>query len=136
VPSSISLSTTSRPDSITGADLTGWFESLWMRVLGTMTDRLCDWRQLHPDDPYVVDLHDGDLVADPIGAVGRVFAAFGEQLSGGAERAMVAQLAASPQGSHGSHRHSLGSVGLTEREVRDRFARYTGLFDVAAEEPT
>lgn len=129
VPSSISLSLTSRPDSLTQADLTGWFESMWFRMLATMTDRLCDWRDAHPEIT-VADVPFDRFVRDPIAEVERIYATFGLTLSIAARSAMSAHLAASPSGRHGRHRYSLADAGLTEHEVRDRFARYTEQFDV------
>jgi hypothetical protein len=132
VASSASLSATSRPDSLSTADFGGYFGRLWLDVLGTMVDRLVDHRDREGDARFC-DLHYRDLVADPVGAVRGIYAHFGEELPPDAAGLMQAHLAAHPQGRHGAHRYTLADFGLTETEVRDRFAAYCERFDVEEE---
>lgn len=137
VPSSASLSVTSRPDSLTRArDRAGlhrYFGRLWLEELGLMTDRMMDFRARRPDVRFH-DLQYHDFVRDPIGEIRRAYAAFGETLCEPAERAMRAKLAASPQGRHGRHRYALAEFGLGAGEVRERFASYVARYDVPVEE--
>ena len=44
VASSASLSVTSRPDSLSSADFDGYYGPMWVDVLGTMVDRLVEYR--------------------------------------------------------------------------------------------
>jgi hypothetical protein len=71
-------------------------------------------------------------VCDPLGVVRAAYARFGETLSGEAEAAMAAHLAASPKGRHGRHAYELADFGLAPEEVRERFQRYTERFGPAA----
>ncbi len=65
---------------------------------------------------------------EPIETVRAVYARFGRALTGEAERAMRAFLAANPKDKHGRHRYSLEAFGLDrEREAR-RFADYRARF--------
>jgi hypothetical protein len=133
VPSSISLSTTSRPDSLTSVDLEGYFPRLWFDALGLMTDRLVEYRDREGDERFY-DLQFRDLVADPVAEVARVYEHFGDRLSAEAERAMRTHLAANPQGRHGSHQYFLEQFGLRAEQVRERFGAYCERFDIEPEE--
>jgi hypothetical protein len=136
VPSAASLSATSRPDSLTrGRDRAGmarYFGRLWLDELGLMTDRLVAFRERRPDVRFA-DLQYADLARDPVDAVRRTYASFGETLSPEAEAAMKAHVAASPQGRHGPHPYALADFGLEAGLVRERFARYVERFGVPQE---
>lgn len=132
VASSASLSVTARPDSLTDADMEGYWGPVWVNVLGTMVDRLVEHRARCGDEQFL-DLHYADLVRDPVAAVSRIYAQFGDALSPEAESLMRAHLDAHPKGKHGAHRYTLADFGLKESAVRDRFARYTERFDVERE---
>jgi hypothetical protein len=58
-----------------------------------------------------------DLVADPIGTLEGIHAAFGLPVSATFERAARAWLAANPQGRHGVHTYDLATYGLDEETV-------------------
>jgi hypothetical protein len=58
----------------------------------------------------------------------RLYAHFGEPLTGEAETAMQAFLAANPKGKHGKHEYSLADFGLTREGVRDHFRGYIERF--------
>ena len=132
VPSSASLSVTSRPESLSHATMGDYFPALWMDVLGTMTDRLIEHRERRGDDGFV-DVHYAELIADPITTVGRIYAAFGDELSPNAEAAMRAHLASHPQAKFGSHRYTPEELGLDPAAIRSRFAPYCDRFDVTSE---
>lgn len=140
VPSSISLSVTARPDSLTSAwsgssggggseSLGEYFARLWVDVLGLMVDRLGEFRDRRPD-VTVHDLHYRDLVADPVGAVAAIYAQWGDELTPEAAQRMHEYLDAHPQGRHGAHRYAVSDFGLDEGDVRDRFADYCERHDV------
>jgi hypothetical protein len=132
VPSSASLSFTARPDSLTHADLDGYWGPVWVDVLGTMVDRLVEHRDRCGDARFF-DLHYRDLADDPVGSVARIYRHFGETLSPEAEALMQAHLEAHPKGKHGAHQYTLADFGLTESAVRDRFAAYTDRFGIEEE---
>ncbi len=132
VASSASLSVTARPDWLSHSAPESYWGPMWVEVLGTMVDRLVEHRDRCGDERFF-DLHYGDLVADPVGAVARIYAHFDETLSPEAEDLMHAHLAAHPKGMHGAHRYTLADFGLDESAVRDRFAGYTERYDVKAE---
>ena len=132
VPSSASLSVSSRPDSLRrDRDREGtrrYYGRLWLEELGLMTDRLVEFREERPEVPFH-DLSYRDLLRDPLAAVRAAYARFGETLSPAAETAMRAHLAASPQNRHGKHEYGLADFGLAEGEVRERFTRYARRFE-------
>ena len=135
VPSSISLSVTARPDSLTTAWSAGPSRSArtspgcGSTCSGLMVDRLGEFRDRRPD-VAVHDLHYRDLVADPLGAVAGIYAHWGEELTPEAEQRMHEYLDAHPQGRHGAHRYAV--VRLRPRGSRraDRFADYCERYDV------
>jgi hypothetical protein len=135
VPSSISLSVTARPDSLTTAwadgaeSLEAYFARLWVEVLGLMVDRLGEFRDRRPE-VSVHDLHYRDLVADPVRAVAGIYAHWGDELTPEAAQLMDEYLESHPQGRHGAHRYAVSDFGLEEAAVRDRFADYCERYDV------
>lgn len=124
VPSSVSLSTTAFPNSLTNdLDTTSWWGPLWMRMLGEMVDHLGDFRQRR-GDVAIMDLHYTDLAADPIAAVRSIHRHFGGDLSVEAEAAAQQYLADHPRGGHGHHQYSLDDAGISVASVEQRFANY------------
>jgi len=99
-------------------------------MLGTMVDRLCDWRTAHPD-VTVADVHFDRFVTDPLATVADVYDTFGLEFTNEARAAMAAHLAANPQGKHGTHRYSLADCGIDPAAVTERFRRYVDQFGVA-----
>ncbi len=132
VASSASLSVTARPESLSDADFDGYWGPTWVEILGTMVDRLVEHRDRCGNARFI-DVHYGDLVADPVGTVGLIYDHFGDTLSPEAEALMWAHLAAHPQGRHGAHRYTLADFGLDEPTVRSRFAAYTDRFGIERE---
>jgi hypothetical protein len=132
VPSSASLSMTSRPDSLSNTDVRPHFPPMWLDVLGTMTDRLVDHRDRYGDNGFV-DVQYTDFVADPIGTMRSVYAAFGDELTDDAEGAMRAHLAGHARGAHGAHRYTPEEFGLDPVAIRDRFAGYCERFGIEDE---
>jgi hypothetical protein len=85
------------------------------------------------DPAQFFDLHFGELVGDPLGAVARLYDHFGLGLSEEARRRMAAWHAANPQGRHGGHRYRAEDYGLTAGGIRERFGEYLERFGVEAE---
>jgi hypothetical protein len=135
VPSSASLSVTARPDSLSHADFDGYWGPLWVDVLGTMVDRLIEFRDRNGDASFL-DVHYRDFVTDPVGTVRTIYAHWGDDLTPDAAARMQAHLASHPQGKHGAHAYTLADFGLDERAVRERFAPYCERFAVHQEVPS
>lgn len=102
-----------------GADMVDTFE--------TMIARMLAYREQHGWDS-ICDVSYKALTRDPVGEMQRVYAHFGETLSSAAEAAMRAYVDRNPQGKHGRHDYGLEEYGLSEGEVRERFANYERKF--------
>lgn len=76
------------------------------------------------------DVQYADVVADPLGAVRGIYAAFDEPFTHEAEAAMQAFLAANPKGKHGRHEYSLEEFGLFAAGVRDQFRDYVERYSI------
>ena len=135
VPSMASLSTASRPESLTSGrePLHGYFGRLWLDELALMVERMMEFRDLH-GDMNVYDLPYHRFVKDPLGEIQLAYEYFGEPLSGEAERAMRAPLERSPKGRYGTHRYEIGDFGLHADEIRERFSSYTKRFEIPEED--
>lgn len=91
---------------------------LWARGLETFTEA----RARH-DQARFVDVDYDAFVADPIGTVEHVYDHFGLPLTDEARESMRRLHSASTTGAtRPAHRYSLADVGLTEADVRRRFA--------------
>jgi Sulfotransferase family len=95
---------------------------LWSRGLACFSEQ----RARHDPDQFV-DVDHATLLRDPMGTVEMIYDRVGTRLSGTARAAMIAQ---DRQGRSGaarpSHEYQLADFGLTEKQVRDRFAGYAG----------
>ncbi|WP_406281057.1 sulfotransferase family protein [Embleya sp. NBC_00896] len=83
------------------------------------------------------DWHDSayaDFMRDPIAVVRELYATFGLDLDGEAERRMRDHLAARPQGRHGRHTYSFDDLGLDRAGIRSRLTDYQKRFRVPTEE--
>jgi len=103
---------------ISRSQMKGWADAV---------NRAVEVRKRH-DSSQFFDLHFADYVADPLGAAKRVYAHFGQTLSGEGERRLRAWHADNPQHKHGKHEYSDKGTGLTETEILDAFAPYMEYF--------
>lgn len=95
----------------------------WLERMGWTNDRAMAVRDRWVGEVPVTDLHFADAVADPIGAVGRVYGDGGLALTDDAERAMRAWLDQRPlDGARPPYAAS--DFGLTDSQIRERFAAY------------
>lgn len=79
-------------------------------------------RATHPADQFV-DVDYDDFVVDPVGTTRSIYEAFGLDWSPATEAAVTALDEESRRGGRRpSHRYDLADYGLTEDEVRERFA--------------
>lgn len=90
------------------------------------------------DDPAfplrsrVVHVRYHSLVADPVGAIGRIYDAFGLELSRAARAAMAAKVAQAPNGGYGANRYRPEEFGIDPERERERASVYAERFGVAA----
>lgn len=73
-----------------------------------------------------VDCSQAEFVADPMGVVQKVYAAFGMTLDEANRAALQAHVDNNPKGKHGRHEYDLAEYGLTSELIAERFAFYTG----------
>jgi hypothetical protein len=121
--------------SLTAQATAGWSEVFTGDVIGR--DQLELWasglerfsvaRARHDQDRFF-DVRYEDLVADPVGVAGAVYAHFGLPFTGAAAGAMQALATERVTGSPGTapaHRYALADFGLTDADVTARFSGLT-----------
>jgi len=86
-----------------------------------------------PDDRFI-DVTFDRLVADPAGAVGRVYEQLGWPFDDSVRARVAAYADAKPKDSRGPHRYSLEAVGLERSALREHFAFYMERFGIAEED--
>ncbi|WP_347270294.1 sulfotransferase family protein [Rhizorhabdus histidinilytica] len=99
-------------------------------IFARAVERMREARERHPG-VAVLDVHYRDLIADKLGTVRRIYRHFGLTLGAEAEAAMQAFIGDNPQGKHGRHDYSSGEFGITDDQVRERFADYIARHDLA-----
>lgn len=82
------------------------------------------------EESRFIDVTHDDFVRDPLGAATRIYDHFGCDLPPEAKSAMQARIAASPRHAHGKHEYELDRYGLSEGQVKERFAAYVERFDL------
>ncbi len=115
-------------DAPDGKAIASWQLDLWARTLEDATAV----RRAH-DSRLAFDLHFREIVADPVGAIARLYANFGLELTDEAARRMRAWHAANPQGKHGEHRYDAAEYDLAGGRVEERFAEYRKQYGVERE---
>ncbi|MCW2786062.1 MAG: putative sulfotransferase [Marmoricola sp.] len=103
--------------------------SEWIERMGWTNDRALATRASWAlsDPGLVTDLSFADAVADPIGQVSRVYDAVGLDLDAPAEAAMRDWLARRPREA-GRPDYRAETYGLSEAQIRERFAEYEARF--------
>ena len=81
-------------------------------------------------DPRFVDVQFGELMADPLAAVRRVYAAAGRAFGAPAEAAMRQWLVQHPRGRHGAHAYAARDFGIDLAERHAALAFYHRRFAV------
>ena len=105
-----------------------WQLDMWSTI---MNDAI-ELRDALPSEQFF-DLPFRDVVADPAGAIARMYAHFGCESGAEGEARIRAWRGANPQGKHGLHRYSPEDYGLTREQMAERFAPYVERFGVPAE---
>ena len=80
-------------------------------------------RQTLPQERFT-DYSFDNFVSDPLGTVEKIYRHFNLPVTAAVRRALEAHMAAHPQNKHGLHQHKLAQFGITEEQVRERFAFY------------
>jgi hypothetical protein len=75
----------------------------------------------------------GALIDDPLSAVRRLYATFGDEVSDLHARRMEAFLEQRPQDAFGHHRYDPADFGWTYAGLAEEFAGYTSRYQVATE---
>jgi hypothetical protein len=83
------------------------------------------------DDGWCQHLHYETLVADPVDAVRRLYAAFGEEVAPLHVRRMETYLQDRPQDAFGRHRYDPADFGWTYAGLAEEFADYTERYQIA-----
>lgn len=88
-------------------------------------------RQREQIDPArILDLQFNDFIADGVGTARRIYQHFHLPMSAEVEQRFQRYADAHPMGKHGKHDYRLDEYGLTEQQIRDRFAFYIERFNV------
>lgn len=97
-------------------------------------DAVMHWRAQGevPDDRFY-DLRYADLMADPVGALRRLYASWDRELDDATAQRVERYLAARPREQHGPHRYDLSTFGIDADALRARYARYRAQYDVPEE---
>lgn len=80
------------------------------------------------------DLYFTDFMGDPVGSVKSIYRYFGQTLSEEGERKLVEWNDANPQSKHGKHDYERKETGVTDAEIRNRFATYMEHFNMKPEQ--
>jgi hypothetical protein len=99
---------------------------LWGRGI----EMAMDVRARHPQ--RYVDVYFADFASRPMDTIRQIYERCGLTLSDAAADAMQRWLHDNPQGKHGEHRYSLEGTGISEDDIRRRFAPYIELYGLAA----
>ncbi len=86
---------------------------------------------MRPDQ--ICDVRYADLMREPVGALARVYAHFGMELSRDAAERVRAYLAAKPKAKHGAHRYAFEQLGREAATERERFRSYQERYGVPSE---
>ncbi len=107
-------------------------QMLWL--WSAMLEQGMESRRLHPErEGQIVDLHMSEIVADPVGCVGRIYERLDVAFTPDLADRMRRYVASHPRDEHGVHRYSLSAFGLDEAEIRQAFKGYCEHFGVAPE---
>ena len=98
-------------------------------VYGRAVEKMAEAREKHAH-AKILDVHYRELIGDKLSTVRRIYAHFGLNLSADTEAAMQGFLAENPQGKHGKHSYSSEEFGITDDQVRERFAEYIAKYDL------
>jgi LPS sulfotransferase NodH len=105
----------------------------WASHVATAVERGLAYDDAQGGRPWCHHLRYVDLLKEPIAAVERLYAAFGETVAPLHRRRMEAWLRDRPQEAFGRHRYDLADFGLRPEALDERYAAYRARFDVPRE---
>lgn len=117
-------------DTVDRRAVATWLLDLW----ATRLDRGLEVRREH-DPKQFFDLHLREILADPVGAVRRVYDHFDIQMTPEAEHGFRTWKDENPRGRYGEHRYRAEAFGLTDDVIADRFGTYMQHFGIEREAP-
>jgi hypothetical protein len=106
------------PDAVVPEELGARELDYWSQALDD-----ADLKRSRAPDQFI-DIHQSDIHQRPMEVVQRIYAKFGLTLSDEVEKLMRDRIDRNPEGSHGEHRYTLETFGLSEKQVRERFGGY------------
>jgi len=105
----------------------------WNAKLRLGLDRALAFDRAQGGKDWCFHLPYAELVEDPLRAVRRLYAHFGDEVGPLHERRMRAWLRETPAELHGRHRYELADFGLAPGALSEQYADYRARFDVPAE---
>lgn len=105
----------------------------WLNKLHLATQRGIEHDERQAGRAWCHHLLYEDLMDDPVGAVRRLYAHFGEETSPLHEARMRAWVRHRPQSAFGRHRYDARDFGMSEEGIRERFEGYSKRFGVPRE---
>lgn len=102
---------------------------LWPRILGEMIERTGAARDRLGDHRFV-DVSYTQLVADPVGAVTRLYNDLGEEISSPLDTALRAHATEHRQHRHGHHEYTFERFGLDQDALDERFTDYRSRYEL------
>jgi hypothetical protein len=115
-------------DNIDRNAVARWLLELW----ATRLERGLEVRR-ERDPKCFVDLHLREVLADPVGAVKRIYDHFGIEMTAEAERRFRNWKDENPKGKYGEHRYRAEDFGLSDDAIADRFGAYMRHFGIERE---
>lgn len=103
----------------------------WLPLWKIGMERTQAVRAANPDQ--FLDLQYRDLTADPLAAVRRIYAHFGDELSPDAEARMSRWMQDHAHGSHEGHRYSAAQFGVSDEQITRELSNYIAAYNVSVE---
>ncbi len=107
-----------------------WLLDLW----ASRMEQMMAFRR-EKGDAHFFDLQFREVLADPVGAVKRIYTHFGLAYSDTTQSRFEAHSFENPRGKHGAHQYRMEDFGITEKAVHERYAAYIEHFQIEREKP-
>jgi hypothetical protein len=104
----------------------------WTTIVEEQLRRMLAFRQREGDGRFF-DVHNDELVREPMAVLERLYAWLGAEITPDARRAFAARVASNPKGVYGAHHYDPATYGLDVGALRERFRFYTDRFDIRLE---
>ena len=112
-------------DEVDARTVGRWQMEMWAQIL----ERGLEVRQRH-DPARFHDVHFAEFQRDPVEAIRAIHRHFGGTFEEASAERIRRYRAAHPPGQHGSHRYRAEDYGISDGEIRERFAAYREAFDI------